>query len=111
VGTSRRNVLRSLTGGAVALTATAFGRTVAVAAPNQCSVVASQFYSPGPARAAFMQAYRRCDADLSRICQPDEGVYVCCPEGEICCYNCLTESAECGVVDPNTGYCAGTAPA
>jgi hypothetical protein len=109
-GTSRRNVLRGLAGGAVVLTATALGRTVAVAAPSQCSVIASQWYPPGPARAAFSQACRRCDADISRICQPIEGTYVCCPAGEICCFNGLTESAECGVRDPNTGYCVGTEP-
>ena len=45
---SRRGVVKGLLGGSAALVGAALGRTVAVAAPNQCNAAASLFFPPGP---------------------------------------------------------------
>ena len=111
VGMSRRRVLRGFTAGAVGLAGMALGKTVAVAAPNQCNAMASLFFPPGPGRAAFQQVCKRCDANLERICETSPASFTCCPPELTCCFDCTENTPACGEPDPVDPFCcAGTVP-
>ena len=109
IGTTRRSLLRRLAvAGGVA--GVASGRGPVVAARNECAAICQRVHSSkGPLGASCRQACKQCKADVQRICGAGESEWFCCPEGELCCYNCSTGVYQCGPREPeDSSCCLGT---
>jgi len=116
---SRREALRRLAAGLTAMALSGLGVRRVEAAPNPCAVFCSQFFPPGPARAACKQACQRCGGDVSRVCFGATNA-VCCAPDAVCCIspsgaatccapeeNCM--NGECTLVTcTEGGICPGT---
>jgi hypothetical protein len=102
----RRRVVGGLAAG---LAGAVLGRTPAAAAPSRCNAAGSVLFPPGPGRATFVQVCKKCDSDVTRVCETAPGSFTCCPEGQACFFSCATDQPECceeSVACPGT--CAGT---
>jgi hypothetical protein len=100
-GMSRRQALRWI-GGVAGAALASLGVGQAAAAPSPCAVFCSFLH--GAAHASCVQACKQCGADISRVCVNPAGS-VCCPSGQVCCFDCTTNQQRCGV---NSTLCPGS---
>ena len=85
---SRRRLLRRIGGGlAGAWLVSTLGAEDVSAAPDRCQQIChQQGGGGGPRQAACLQACKKCNADLSRLCGSEFSV-ICCPTNTSCCSN------------------------
>lgn len=107
----RHNTLRSTGRGLAGLLAVVGVIILAVigigkvsAAPAPCAVFCSGQGLTGPAKASCIQACRRCQGDVTKIC-PTPTAFVCCTSGQ-CCFDCTVGHLQCGNLC-SIGYLAG----